>query len=296
MKKARKICCRITPRRIMGAVLIAASILNLMIIGMAVEVSSSTAPPTITMTWTTNPATMTFFAPTATLWIQPRVTLQTVTVTTQTPTFTVTSIPTLTPTDTATATFTEAPSPSPTPCIPQYSWPVYLVQRGDYLSALAIVTGSSVPELMLANCLPDTRIYAGQTLYVPNLPIPSATNTPTVTPFVPTNAPTVFRDPSVCYVTIVGTDSLRYSITISITPYDLEGVSSLIVFYQINAGSGNQLTMTSSGNYYAGSAPLANAPARNDVVYYAFQATDKVGNVFTSNRDSAPLAECIVIN
>jgi LysM repeat protein len=58
---------------------------------------------------------------------------------------------------------------------------VYFVQGGDNLSRLALATGSSLPRLMLANCLNGTTIYVGQRLYVPRLPILAATATPTGT-------------------------------------------------------------------------------------------------------------------
>jgi LysM repeat protein len=180
--------------------------------------------------------------------------------------------------------------------MPQYSWPVYVVQQGDSLSAIASITASSVPELMLANCLPDTRIYTRQQLYVPRLPTPIPTDTPTDTPIIPTNGPTVFQNPSVCYDTTIGTQKLSYSIFITITPYDLEGISSLLVSYRINGGEWNQLPMTSFGNYYGASAWLTSVPTRADLVYYIFQATDNVGNVQKSYEQSSAFASCTVIN
>ena len=66
-------------------------------------------------------------------------------------------------------------------------WPVYTVQAGDTLSRLAAETGATVLAVMQANCLADTRILVGQTLFVPTLPAtlvapltaaPSPTDTP----------------------------------------------------------------------------------------------------------------------
>ncbi len=287
MKKPKKICCRITPRRVMGAILVAASLVNLTIVGAVFKASPPGSVPTITASQTPALVTETFFPPTAT-----QVVLTSTNVFTPTSTFTATYTATLTPTPTFTATL----SPSATPCIPQSAWPVYVVQDGDVLSSLAVVTRSSVPELMLANCLPDTRIYVGQQLHVPYLPIITATYTPTYTPIVPTNGPTVFLNPSVCYDTTVGTSKLTYTIFLSVTPYDLEGVHSLLAFYEVDGGTWNQLTMASFGSYYAASAILANAPTGKDEVYYYFQATDNVGNVFTGIQYHVPLTSCIVIN
>ena len=182
MQNVKKICCRITPRRLMGAVLLAATVVNLIIVGAAFEVTFPDAVPTVTVTQTTHPATMTFFAPTATDGVIPTITLA--------PTDTPTSTATFTPTDTPTWTPTDTPSPSPTVCAPQYSWPTYMVQSGDTLSELAVATGSSTPELMRANCLLDSRIYVGQLLYVPRLPIVTATYTPSFTAtYTPTGTP-----------------------------------------------------------------------------------------------------------
>ncbi len=101
--------------------------------------------------------------------------------------FRVTAMPTPTPTETATPTVTTTPTPTPTPCVPRLDWPIYIVRPGDTLFSLARVTGSTVDELMRANCLFDERIYAGQALRVPRLP-PTPTHTPTPTPTATTSA------------------------------------------------------------------------------------------------------------
>ncbi len=61
-------------------------------------------------------------------------------------------------------------------CTPRTDWPTYTVKPGDTLTWLAALTQSSVDALVLANCLPDTHLVAGQLLRVPQLP---ATVTPT---------------------------------------------------------------------------------------------------------------------
>ena len=56
-------------------------------------------------------------------------------------------------------------------CAPRTDWPVYVVVAGDTLFSVAQKTGSSVGELMTANCLSTPNvILVGQRLYVPNLP------------------------------------------------------------------------------------------------------------------------------
>ncbi|HKZ82548.1 MAG TPA: LysM peptidoglycan-binding domain-containing protein [Anaerolineae bacterium] len=108
--------------------------------------------------------------------------------------FSVTATPTPTPTETPaptetpTPTVTTTPTPTPTPCVPRLDWPIYIVQPGDTLFSIARVTGSTVDELVRANCLFDERIYAGQALRVPRLP-PPPTYTPTPTP-TPTSSAT----------------------------------------------------------------------------------------------------------
>lgn len=76
------------------------------------------------------------------------------------------------------------------PCVPQYSWPSYLVQKGDTLFSVARAVDSNVYELMLANCLLDDLIYAGRFLHVLRLPIETPTPTPTKAPW----ACVVFED------------------------------------------------------------------------------------------------------
>ena len=57
------------------------------------------------------------------------------------------------------------------PCTLRTDWPTYVVRPGDTLFTIAQRTGSTVAELMTANCLTNPNIiYAGQRLYVPRLP------------------------------------------------------------------------------------------------------------------------------
>ncbi|GAB4465073.1 MAG: hypothetical protein Kow00120_30590 [Anaerolineae bacterium] len=96
--------------------------------------------------------------------------------------------PTTTPQAVPTASRTASPTPQATPtpaCAVRADWPVYVVVRGDTLFRIAEAAGSTVAALAEANCLenPD-RIFVGQRLHVPRLPI-----WPTVAPPSLTEAP-----------------------------------------------------------------------------------------------------------
>lgn len=85
------------------------------------------------------------------------------------------------------------PVPTATLCQPRRGWVTYTVQRGDVLYRIAERYGIRYTELMAANCLNSTIIYAGQQLYVP--PWPAHTFTPTRTPtatLTPTASATPF--------------------------------------------------------------------------------------------------------
>jgi LysM repeat protein len=87
-------------------------------------------------------------------------------------------------TDTSVPSPSETQEPQPVPCSPKKDWPVYTVVRGDTLWSIARATGTHWQELKSANCLPDSRIYAGQLLFVPRLPVEPPTITPTFTPTI----------------------------------------------------------------------------------------------------------------
>ena len=175
MKWEKKICIRITFRRIVVAILIAASSVNLIIVGAAFE-AASFATPTWTSLALTQILSATFSVPIATSGNPIAQSSSTVEIVTLTSSPTSTSTPT--PTDTSTSTPTN--SPTATLCALRSYWFVYYVESGDTLSALARLTGSTVEELIQANCLPDTRINKSQLLYVPRPVIkpPTLTYTP----------------------------------------------------------------------------------------------------------------------
>src|SRR5258706_13259186 len=127
MRKEKRICFRLTTNRVAGAVLMAISAVNLTIVGVAFDISSSFATPTATGTFLVSTSTVgetivPTLVSTLTLTQEPSVTptytFTSTNTVTQTPSFT----PTYTPTPTTTLTF----PPGPTPCTLQSSGPVYL--------------------------------------------------------------------------------------------------------------------------------------------------------------------------
>jgi LysM repeat protein len=121
-------------------------------------------------------------------------------------------------------TATVLATPIPTLCGPPFGWTIYIVRPGDTLASIARATGTTVAQLMLANCLVSDRIYAGQRLYVPRLPIPPTlppTFTPTPTP-TDTETPTATPTPTspVVPTTETPTASATPSLTPTATPTD----------------------------------------------------------------------------
>lgn len=178
MRWKKKICIRITAHRIMTAILVASSSINLIIVGAAFEVVSTITSTPTALTFIPNP-TGTFSVPTAT-FEKPIIPTSSI-VETHIPTDSPTITPTFTTTSTSTATSTSTFTATPIQCVPRSYWIAYYVQSGDTLYSLAVLTGSTVDELKLANCLSSTIIYKGQYLYVPRLPI-RPTSTRTFTP------------------------------------------------------------------------------------------------------------------
>ena len=288
MDREKKFCFCITRRRVISTVILVASVLNLIIVGAAFDVTFPEAAPTATPSQTPDVITMTFSPATATQGIPPPMTATPSNTPTQTATDTPTTTYTLTATLTDTSTPTNTPSPTPTQCVPQYYWPVYVVKRGDNLSALAAATGSSVAGLMRANCLLGTQINIGQKLYVPHLPIITPTSTPTSTP-------TTFVD-TLTDFSLYGAmdcDPPDY-VSFSIFADDPEGVFSVMVQVYSNQNVLiAQIDMASARGIYIGSGPLIKPYTVYEVGYYQFQATDGFNNTTFSTSYSERSQSCI---
>lgn len=268
MKQEKKICFCLTARRVVLAVLLATSLINLLIVGMVVEADETLSRPSllsspIQVTDQGLALTQTGFAPTATAFE------------TFTPASTSTEPATLTMTVTSTASATLTPtqtsSPTPTACVKTSYWPQLTVQAGDWLSSIARATGSTVAELIQANCLTTTVIYPGQILYVPRLPVPTVTPTAT-------SVPTYFQNPD-------GQVSLCYYppyVYFSVLPIDPDGIKAVAVVYSVDGGTWRSVEMTPDGETYYGSDSLSESQAQLQVLYYYFVAVDWQGNSTSS--------------
>lgn len=75
------------------------------------------------------------------------------------------------------------------PCGPPFGWVrSYIVKRGDTLFSIALSYNTTYPRLQRGNCMgSSTTIYAGQRLWVPN--VPTRTPIPGITIIPPTDTP-----------------------------------------------------------------------------------------------------------
>ncbi|HSJ86222.1 MAG TPA: hypothetical protein VK909_03360, partial [Anaerolineales bacterium] len=140
MDREKKFCFCITRRRVISTVILVASVLNLIIVGAAFDVTFPEAALTATASPTIDITTRTFLPVTATEGSPPPITPTPSDTPTQTATFTPTDTPTPTSTATSTPTSTDTPTPTATVCTPYYWWPVYFIQSGDTLFSIAFKT------------------------------------------------------------------------------------------------------------------------------------------------------------
>ena len=84
------------------------------------------------------------------------------------------------------------PTVTVVPCGPPAGWVrAYTVQRGDTLFSIALSYNLTYPQLQRANCMgSSTTIYAGQRLWVPNVPTRTPVPGITTLPDVPTASET----------------------------------------------------------------------------------------------------------
>jgi hypothetical protein len=200
----KKICIRITLRRIVGTILAASVVANLIIVGAVYGADSAPPAPTRTSESTTPLPTSSFRIPGATVegtailaW-------------TPLPGVTLTDTPGVTLTNTFTPAQMSGDLPGWPLCIKRFYWRTYRVRQGDTLFALASATGSTVNELTAANCLANGQIYAGQVLYVPRLLISTITSTLPATP-----TPSITATPSATETTL---PTATYTSTSTDTP------------------------------------------------------------------------------
>lgn len=114
------------------------------------------------------------------------------------------------------------PTVTAIPCGPPASWVrAHVVQRGDTLFRIALSYGITYPQLQRANCMgASTTIFAGQRLWVPNIPtrtpvpgvtvipdFPTETTEPTVTSAAPSHTPTDLPPPTTAVPTIAPADT-----------------------------------------------------------------------------------------
>ena len=111
---------------------------------------------------------------------------------TPTPTLAATSLPTADASPSATVTSELAN------CGPPASWVTYVIQPGENLFRISLRYNITVSQMMRANCLPSTYVYAGQRLSVPfeapvatEMPAPTETASPQpdATSIPPTDTP-----------------------------------------------------------------------------------------------------------
>jgi len=102
------------------------------------------------------------------------------------------------------------------PCGPPIGWVrTHIVQPGDTLFRIALSYGTTYPQLQRANCMgSSTIIYAGQRLWVPNVPtrtpIPGTTNVPDLPTSTNTSLPVA--------TTVTPSSTLPPTETFTVTP------------------------------------------------------------------------------
>jgi hypothetical protein len=164
---------------------------------------------------------------------------------------------------------------------------VYRIKRGDTLFSLALGTGSTVRELVSANCLLNDRIFAGQLLYVPRLPVePTVTDTETS----PTeDSPTTFE-----LLESMTCDPPSF-VSFSVRANDPEQISSVAV--QVYSSQGQiiaEMSLEGDQINYSGWTFLTEPYTVADIAYYQFRAVDSLGNVTTSPSYTERSSSCIV--
>jgi LysM repeat protein len=271
MQWEKKICFRITLWRIVSAILMASIVTNLIIVGAVLGAEPPQKAPTITSTLTSDLRTATFIVPTATAG--------------EMSTAIRTAEPTPTAPSTATQTSTNTDPPTMTSCVMRFDWPTYRVKRGDTLFSIAVATGSTVRELMEANCLTSDRIFAGQLLYVPHLPV---TPMPTDTPRYDT--PTGFE-----ILATMTCDPPSY-VSFAVRAYDPDTIRSIsVLVYSSQEAVIAEIPMELNGTNYSGRTALLEPYTVADIAYYRFRGMDSFENITVSQAYSERSSSCVVL-
>ena len=207
---------------------------------------------------------------------------------TATPTYPPPALPTITLVPTQPVIFITATAPATvyipatrsaatlTNCAPYTQWPVYTVQSGDTLGAIAQRSGTTLAQLMTANCLSDSNlIFTGQTLYVPVLPV-VGTPTPTRT-ITPAPAATPLPNVPVWSAQLTVTQVWPYTGGGSITYYKSVRISAgevynaaTVNFYVNDPASGKPILIGTDSDPWDGAYVDYSFPAAGT---YTFSAT-----------------------
>jgi LysM repeat protein len=111
------------------------------------------------------------------------------------------------------------PTVTVVPCGPPAGWVrTHIVQRGDNLFRIALSYGITYPQLQRANCMgTSTIIYAGQLLWVPNVPTRTPVPGVTIFPNTPTSTNTLFPSATTVPPTATSTFLVTASPTVTLT-------------------------------------------------------------------------------
>lgn len=265
----KKICFRLTLRRIVGALVMTSIVVNLAIVGIVVGADSPQITPIASLQSATRTPTDTPFTVTLTA--------------TETFTPTLTQTRTSTPTNTLTPTPSSTATPTLTACVKRFGWPLYEVKPGDTWFSIARTTGSTVPELKAANCRESDIIFPGELLHVPRLP---ATPTDTRPPDTPTGfeilATMTCKPPSYVSFTVRASDPDAI-LSVSVLVYSNQG--TLIT----------EMPLQWNGTNYSGSTSLLPPYSVADIGEYRFRAMDSFENLTTSQAYDERSRSCLVL-
>ncbi len=225
--------------------------------------------------------------------------------------------PTTTPTDeavemnaeaeaTATQMASAAMTPMPTvePCRPRSDWHPYMVEIGENLFRIGLRYNLTVMQMQRANCLPTTRIDAGQIIFVPEKELPP---TPTPLPVAPAEneLPQLgFGAPSYRLTEDAGSLTVYLQTTAPVT----EAVSVEIGAVEGGAMNGQDFmftaqTVTIAANQSEASVTIRvpdDSTVEEDEVFYLYLAnavnaivpdTESTITITIQDNDTAPAAE-----